>query len=350
MTTRSESEARRIHASAPIRVNDLGGWTDTWFAEEGTVVNFAVRPAVEVQIDVRPDARRRARRITVRAENFGETFAMDPDAPRMDIHPLLQHTIASARVPAAVALDIRISSPVPPGISTGTSASVCVALLGALDALTPGRRGPRKIARLAHRVETERLGLQSGVQDQIAAARGGITLIRMRRYPDSQAGPVPVSRRTWDELDRRLVLVYLGRPHRSTAMHERVIAALEAGGPQKRTLAELSRVAREAHLALLAGDLASLGVGMVRNNEKQRALSSGLVSASADAVSAVARRFKAAGWKVNGAGGRGGSMAVLAAEDDGLRRRMIAAIEALGRGIRVIPISLSPRGLSVWDA
>jgi hypothetical protein len=29
---------------------------------------------------------------------------------------------------------------------------------------------------------------------------------------------------------------------------------------------------------------------------------------------------------------------------------MIAAIETLGRGIRAIPISLSPRGLSVWDA
>ena len=315
------------------------------------MVNFAVRPAVEVQIDVRPDARRRARRVTVRAENFGETFAMDPDAPRMDIHPLLQHTIASARVPAAVALDIRISSPVPPGISTGTSASVCVALLGALDALTPGRRGAAgdRPARPPRRNRAPGAPERGPGPDRGRARRD-------HAHPDAEISrfrgpsPSPFPGRTWDELDRRLVLVYLGRPHRSTAMHERVIAALEAGGPQKRTLAELSRIAREAHLALLAGDLASLGECMVRNNEKQRALSSGLVSASADAVSAVARRFKAAGWKVNGAGGRGGSMAVLAAEDDGLRRRMIAAIDALGKGIRVIPISLSPRGLSVWDA
>ena len=350
MAARAASPGRRIHASAPIRVNDLGGWTDTWFAEEGAVLNFAVRPAVEVQVDVRPGERGRSNRITVRAESFGETFAMDPSAPRMDVHPLLQHAIASASVPPTVALDIRISSPVPPGISTGTSASVCVALLGALDALTGRRRGAREIARLAHRVETERLGLQSGVQDQIAAARGRITFIRMRKYPDSEPRAVRLSDRTWNEIDRRLALVYLGRPHRSTDMHERVIAALEAGGPQKKTLAELSRIAREAHLALLAGDLGSLGACMVRNNEKQRTLSPGLVSASADAVSAVARRFRAAGWKVNGAGGRGGSMSVLASGDDGLRRRMIAAVEALGRGIRVIPISLSPRGLSVWDA
>ena len=350
MAARREARLFRVHASAPLRVNDLGGWTDTWFADDGLVVNFAVRPAVEVQVDVVPNPRGRKRRVRVWAENFGDVFTMDPAAPRTDIHPLLQHTIASVPVPAGLALEIRLSSPVPAGISTGTSASVCVALLGALDALTPGRRGWRETARLAHRIETARLGLQSGVQDQIAAARGGITVIRMRRYPDSAAGPVPVAARTLDELDRRLLLVYLGRPHRSTAMHERVIAALEAGGPGRTALRDLARIAAEAHLALRSGDLGALGECMVRNNEKQRALSPGLVSPSADAVASVCRRFGAAGWKVNGAGGRGGSMSVLAPGDDGLRRRLAAAIDGLGRRVRIIPISLSPRGLSAWRA
>jgi D-glycero-alpha-D-manno-heptose-7-phosphate kinase len=341
---------RRIHAAAPLRINDLGGWTDTWFAPEGRVLNFAVRPAVEVQIDARPGSRRSGRRIIVRAESFGDVFAMDPARPAMDVHPLLQHTIASLPVPAGLALDIRIASPVPPGISTGTSASVCVALLGALDALAGGRRGPEEIARLAHRVETERLGLQSGVQDQIAAARGGIGFIRMRTYPDAAVSTVAVPGPTWNDLDRRLLLVYLGRPHRSTAMHERVIAALEAGGPQRRTLAALARIAEEGRRALRAGDLGALGECMVRNNEGQRALSPGLVAAAADAVAAAARSCGASGWKVNGAGGRGGSLTVLASADDGLRRRLIAAVDGLGRGVRVIPVSLSRRGLSVWDA
>jgi D-glycero-alpha-D-manno-heptose-7-phosphate kinase len=350
MPVRNARRIVRVHSSAPLRVNDLGGWTDTWFAEEGFVVNFAVRPAVEVQVDVTPNPRGRKRRVRVWAENFGDVFAMDPEAPRTDIHPLLQHTIASVPIPADVAIDVRLSSPVPAGISAGTSASVCVALLGALDVLTPGRRGWRETARLAHRIETDRLGLQSGVQDQIAAARGGITVIRMRRYPDSEAGPVRVAAKTFEELDRRLLLVYLGRPHRSTAMHERVIAALGAGGPGRAALRDLARIAAEAHLALTAGDLDALGECMVRNNENQRALSSGLVSPSADAVASLCRRFGAAGWKVNGAGGRGGSMSVLAPGDDGLRRRLAAAVAELGRSIRIIPVSLSPRGLHAWRA
>jgi D-glycero-alpha-D-manno-heptose-7-phosphate kinase len=47
---REPTPIKVIHARAPIRVNDIGGWTDTWFAGEGKVLNLAVMPAVEVQI------------------------------------------------------------------------------------------------------------------------------------------------------------------------------------------------------------------------------------------------------------------------------------------------------------
>jgi len=62
----------------------------------------------------------------------------------------------------------------------------------------------------------------------------------------------------------------------------------------------------------------------------------------------VARRYKASGWKVNGAGGRGGSITILANRDDGLKRKMLLAIAALGKGIRPLPASLSPGGLEAY--
>ncbi len=81
---------------------------------------------------------------------------------------------------------------------------------------------------------------------------------------------------------------------------------------------------------------------MVENTECQRDLYGGLVSAGADAVSAVARKYGASGWKVNGAGGAGGSLTILASRDDGLKRKMLQAIATLGKGIRPLPASLSP--------
>jgi len=346
---RGDLTLKLIHARAPIRINDLGGWTDTWFAGEGRVLNLAVSPAVEVEVGVFKNKSGAKKRVTVHAENFAETFVMDPGKPRRDRHPLLQFTIASLPVPEDVILEISLFSPVPAGISTGTSAAVCVALLGALNALASKKYSWTEIARLAHRVETEKLKQQSGIQDQIAAAHGGISFIHMHCYPESAVRSVRVKSEIWNELDRRLCLIYLGKPHRSSAMHDYVIAELEAGGPQLQWIRKLAGIAQEAGKYLASGDFDSYGEAMVRNNECQRALYAGLVSKEADAVADIARRFKASGWKVNGAGGKGGSLTVLAGGDDVLRRRMVQKINALGKGIRIIPVSLSPRGLEAWE-
>jgi D-glycero-alpha-D-manno-heptose-7-phosphate kinase len=75
-----------------------------------------------------------------------------------------------------------------------------------------------------------------------------------------------------------------------------------------------------------------------------------LIAEEADMVAGLAKKWRAAGWKVNGAGGKGGSMTVLASGDDGLRRQMIQKINGLGRGIRILPISLSRAGLEAWEA
>jgi len=345
----SEQAEKVVHAQAPIRMNDIGGWTDTWFAGEGKVLNVAVLPAVEVQVKVFPNRRRDKRRVVIHAENFQETFQFDPDRPGHEPHPLLQFTIASIPIPKDVRLEIRLCSPVPAGISTGTSAAVCVALLGALNQLRTKKYGWSEIASLAHRVETEKLKQQSGIQDQICAAHGGISFIHMRRYPESVVQKVWVEDRVWHELNRRLCLVYLGRPHRSSSMHEHVIAELEAGGPQRKYLERLTDIAQEAKKYLVAGDFAAYGQAMIRNNECQRALHSRLIAKEADTVGELARKLGAAGWKVNGAGGKGGSMSVLASGDDGLRRRMIEKFNALGKGIRVIPVSLCAEGLVAWE-
>jgi D-glycero-alpha-D-manno-heptose-7-phosphate kinase len=350
MTTLKDSLPKMIHARAPLRINDIGGWTDTWFAREGWVLNMAVAPPVEVQIKVFENRERRKKRVLLHAENTGESFWVNPDRPAASPHPFLQHIVARLRPPEDIKLEINLFSPVPAGISTGTSAAVCVALLGALSQLDRGEVVLKDIVSLAHRVETEDLGQQSGIQDQICAAYGGVCFIHMHRYPKSRVEKMNLEPRIWEELDRRLCLIYLGRPHLSSAIHERVIARLQGGGPEWKSLERLKRLPLRAKTALFDGDLEALGDVMVENTECQRGLGSELVSAGADAVAAVARRYKASGWKVNGAGGRGGSMTILANRDDGLKRKMLQSIIALGKGIRPLPAALSPTGLEAWPA
>lgn len=340
---------RTIHAIAPIRINDIGGWTDTWFSEEGMVLNMAVFPLVEVRLQVLENKENLDQRVLVRLENYGEALWMNPEKPAFDQHPLIQGTISSVPIPKEVMLHITLFSHVPAGSSTGTSASVCVALLGALDHLSPRKHSVHEIAYMAHNVETEKLGLQSGIQDQLAAAHGGICYIHMYRYPEANVMKLNLDEELRTELGKRLSLIYLGQSHSSSAMHEEVISFLEKKGAQFKIIRDLRALATRAKDHLLQGDLEGYGDTMIQNNECQRSLHEGLISEEANAVIALAHKFKASGWKVNGAGGKGGSLTILGSKDESLRSRMLREIDSLGQGIHSIPISFAPSGLTVRE-
>ena len=344
-----ERPLRIISTVAPIRIADFGGWTDTWFAKYGRVLNIAVYPYAEVQIAVyRRTGDRPA--VAIHAENYGQRFTLDSVGGTYDRHPLLEAALDYMGVPQDLALQITIFSEAPVGCSTGTSAAVSVALIGALDRLTPGRLTPHEVAAAAHRIETELLGQQCGVQDQLASAYGGISLIEILDYPHAIVSPILLPNSTWWELERRLSLIFLGQSHSSSKVHELVIQELEAAGPEAEKLQPLRQTPVAARDALYCGDFAALGRAMIENTEAQAALHPALVSPAHQAVIAIARRFGAAGWKVNGAGGDGGSVTVLSGPESATKREMLSAIQAELPRTQNIPIYLSRFGLRVWES
>src|SRR5512137_2370491 len=246
-----------INSAAPIRICDNGGWTDTWFAGHGQVFNIGVYPYAEVQIAVYP-CEEREKRIVINAENYGERYVVIPEK-HWDKHPLLEASIEYMRLPANLSIEVTIFSEAPAGASTGTSAAVTVALIGGLDLLTPGRMTPHEVASAAHKIETELLGQQSGIQDQLCSSYGGINYIEMFQYPHASVSSIQIPNATWWELERRLALIYLGKSHRSSDVHEMVIRSLENAGPDCKQLNSLRNTATKSRDALYAGDFAALG-------------------------------------------------------------------------------------------
>jgi len=339
---------RIINSMAPIRICDNGGWTDTWFAEHGKVFNIAVSPYAEVQIEVYPRSDREER-VVIYAENYGDRYAWHLGSPTWDRHPLLEAAIERMGLPDEVAIQINIHCEAPAGASTGTSAAVTVALIGALDCLTPGRLTPHEVAYVAHSVETEMLKQQCGIQDQLCAAYGGINYIQMFQYPYATVSQVRVPDSIWWELERRLALIYLGKSHRSSEVHEKVIRHLEDAGPTAKQLEALRATAEPSRDALYAGDFVALGRAMIQNTEAQRDLHPDLVSPDAQRVIEIAQAHGALGWKVNGAGGAGGSLTILCGPLSHAKRAMIREIEEESPLFQNIPIRLSRFGLRVWE-
>jgi len=325
-----------IEAIAPVRICDIGGWTDTWFGGPGRIVHLAAAPGVTVVI--RPLEREGG--VVVHARDFTDRYAIVPGTPRVPRHPLLEAAIDAFPPPPDGGVEITVESGVPAGCGTGTSAAVAVALIGALVALRSEVLSSRQVAAAAHRLEVQTLGEESGVQDQLCAACGGLNFIAIDHYPEATVEPLPA----WDELGPRLSLIFLGRGHHSSEVHRQVIEDVGQRGTD--ALARLREAAVAARAAVLAQDLHAFGTTMTANTDAQAALHPALVGADARRVIDVAARERAVGWKVNGAGGDGGSVTLLSATPKAARE-LEQHVSGLDARYRVLPITASAAGLVV---
>jgi D-glycero-alpha-D-manno-heptose-7-phosphate kinase len=325
-----------ITATAPVRICDLGGWTDTWFGAPGRVVNLGVVPGVSVVIRVTngPEP------VVLDVSAFGDRYAVVPGAARTPRHPLLEAAIDAVPPLGDLTVEIGVHSAVPSGCGAGTSAAVAVAMLGALGALRGETVVPGGVADAAHRLEVDVLGAESGVQDQLSAAFGGISAIRIDPYPTATVEALP----PWPELSARLSLVFVGRPHRSSALHEQVIEHVQ--GRAAPAFDRLRAAADAARAAVLDRDLAAFGAAMVANTDAQDALHPALVGADARRTIEIARAHGALGWKVNGAGGDGGSVAFLSPTSN-TKAELEARLAAADPEYRILPVAISDHGVEI---
>jgi D-glycero-alpha-D-manno-heptose-7-phosphate kinase len=325
-----------IEASVPVRICDNGGWTDTWFGGPGRVLNIAVTPGVVVSICAAagPD------RVLLDVGSFDERYSILPGASRVARHRLVEAAIDALPPPEDLAVEVTVRSVVPVGCGAGTSAAVAVALLGGLAGVRADQLSPRETAYAAHRLEVEVLGDESGIQDQLSAAFGGINYLEIEPYPEATVHTLPA----WEDLGSRLTLIFLGRARGSSGVHRQVIENLGYHGSE--VFSRLRDAAVAARDAVLAYDIDAFGQAMIANTEAQSSLHPALVGVDARRVIEFAAAQEAIGWKVNGAGGDGGSVTILSATreaKDALEHR----VAGLDPRYRILPIQVSSVGLQV---
>lgn len=330
-----------IEAIASNRVGDFGGWTDTWFAKSGVVVNFAVDLFARVTIHTR-----RKRGVTIYAQNFGDVVEI-PDieeATYEHTHALLIAALKVMKIRQGI--DMWISADVPAGCGTGSSAAVSVAMIKALSVLSGQWLVAHELARLAHSLETRELRIQSGIQDQIAAAHGGVSYIDMYGYPNAYVSPIDLRESTRMELENHWVLVYEGARHLSSDVHLKVIGGLKKKGSKpQRALNTLRATAPEAKKALLSGDLNLLAEVMNTNNTAQKALHPEITTENFEKIEKIGRKKGVIGAMINGAGG-GGSTLLLCRPG-----RKFEVERALTKeGFRILPCRINPHPARAWRA
>lgn len=310
-----------VRAKAPVRIDFSGGWTDVaLFTEDskGMVVNASIDIYSYVTVRKLPDKEVLTQSYGYRHKETVENKSIRIYSADFDMYEEaeeVKHLEYNGNIDLAKAatkqmgikggLEIITRSNAPAGSGLGTSASMGVALIGALGAYTDTNLLPYEFAEKASLIEREELGILGGKQDHYASAFGGINFMEFKGE-DVKVSKLQISKDTIYELEKNLVLCYTGKSRLSSDIHAKVREAYERKDPKTmQALVNLRAIAFEMKNSLLKDDLRNFGNLINENWENQKALHPSVTNSQIDAVFESAMSNGALGGKACGAGGGG---------------------------------------------
>ena len=332
----------RIESRAPTRIDLAGGTLDIWplylFHEGSLTVNCAITRYASCAIETAPEP---SRRIVLVSRDIGrrESFASLDALCRARRYklPLLAHLVKVFSPKSGFTLTT--DSEAPAGAGIGGSSALAVAICAALDRLTGAGLQREDWIHISRDVEAIVIRVPTGTQDHYPPAFGGAAAIVL-----SPGG----ERREalgcdLDELERRLVLCYTGKP-RQHGINNWEVFKRHIDGDRKvaQNLEKISIIAQAVRGALERNDWNEVG-RLVRDEwdfrrRNLRTISTPLI----DRVISSARRQGALAGKVCGAGG-GGCVTLLI--DPDARARVEAAVVA--SGAKLLPLQIDRGGVLV---
>jgi len=329
-----------FHATAPMRLDFAGGWTDVppFSAREGgIVVNGSIELRAHVQLELGGQLLRLV------SEELGETLECANSGGLTTEGKLPLLTAALRMFPVLGGFTLTTRCDAPSGSGLGSSGALGVALVGALTRARQEGVSDAESADQAWQVEAVEARLPGGKQDQYAAALGGFHRLSFRD-PDVGIEPLTLDPAFATALERQLLLCYTNKSRVSGDTISRVMNAYERGDRTVTgALHAMKDVAEEMVEALRAADLARVGRLLSENWKHQQALDAGMrTTEMAQLEGAVAAAGGMLGGKAAGAGA-GGSMFFLMKGD------AHAAAPAVAKaGARILLFSWAVEGLKTW--
>lgn len=326
-----------IIVRTPYRVSFFGGGTDlpAWYEEHGgAVLSTAVGYYSWLTCRYLPPFFSNKNRVV--------WSKMETPDDIMDIeHPAVRAALADMGF-GEKGLEITVLSDLPARAGLGSSSTFAVGLLSALHTLRGETVGHKQLAKESIRLEREILQEAGGIQDQIAAAFGGLNHITFKQDGDFTVSPIimPVQRK--QELQDHMMLFFSGQSRSAAKVEEEKTKALKAGGQQQKSnlheMAKLVDVAKE--ILVYGGDLNDFGKLLHETWLLKRGLAAGVSGDFIDDMYDRALKAGATGGKLLGAGG-GGFFLIFA------KPEYHAAIKMALRDLIYVPFAIDNHGTQI---
>jgi D-glycero-alpha-D-manno-heptose-7-phosphate kinase len=334
--------AMRIESKAPTRVDLAGGTLDIWplylFHPGALTLNAAISRYAYCTLESHAANDPRIKLIsldTKRSESFASFAALSKT--KLYKLPLLAEIAKFFRPEGGFTLTT--NSEAPAGAGIGGSSAMAVAICAALDRYTGAGKSKVDWIHISRDAEGIVIQVPTGTQDHYPPAFGGAAAIEL-----APGGERRIELRlNLDELEKRLLVCYTGKPRQSGINNWEVFKAhIDGKKSVQKNIELISQVAQKMRIAIEAGDWRETGRLMHEEWTFRRRNLPTISTKTIDRIIDSSRKKGALAGKVCGAGG--GGCVVLLIEPDSRAKVEKAVSDAGGQ---ILPMVIDRQGVTV---
>lgn len=320
---------RVITVKAPTRIDLAGGTLDIWPLSIIFAPAVCVNAAIDLYVTIKTEPLRTGGALIIDTGKAGKATKYPRKVTERKKN-LFDRAVELLPV-KGYRLTVDYMSPL--GAGLGGSSALLIALLRTLCRLKRKKMSDRQIIGLAQNIEARHLGIPTGVQDYVAALKGGVNVIENGYHGLSvkkiQINPL--------EIEKRVVLAYSGKSRVSGHTNWLKIKNVIDGDKKSRLIfSEIAKNSLKLRDALEKGQFLKIGPLIDYENRLREKFGQGVVTAPMKKLFTKIRRV--GGFpKICGAGG-GGCFIVWC--EPGLRTKIAATIEKGGMELLDYRISL----------
>lgn len=199
-------------------------------------------------------------------------------------------------------LEIHHDGDLPSRSGLGSSSSFSVGLLHAVHSMLGRMRSKTELAQEAIDLERNILKENVGIQDQIAAAFGGLNLIDIQRDGTFSVTPLVIQAAHRESFETHLMLFYTGISRFASEIAGKKIAEIPRKG---QILHRLHQMVNEGAHELIEGNFQNFGTLLDEGWNLKKSISTSISNTQIDEIYQIAKTAGAWGGKLLGAGGGG---------------------------------------------
>ncbi|MBS3128357.1 galactokinase [Candidatus Woesearchaeota archaeon] len=218
-------------------------------------------------------------------------------------HPLVREALRLLNIKEPI--EITSVADLPAGSGLGSSSSFLVGVLHALHAYKGEKVSKKTLADEATQIQMEILRTEAGLQDQYAAAFGGIMTMNINKNGKVIVSPLDIADHHLRALEKNLVFLYTGLTRSADEVLASQRKEAETDEEKINGLTQIKEIGEEIKKALEAGNLRRFGEWMNIHWQTKQKLSKKMTNSKIDEWYNIALQNGAIGGKIMGAGGGG---------------------------------------------